>query len=230
MVSVSETQKGRALDENTIKALSGDERIKARFLYSEEFEFKPTFKILIYTNHRPRLSADDQALWDRIKLIPFDYRITDEEKIDGFSDILIQEEAEGILAWAVEGCLKWQKEKLKDAEEITKAVNAYRENEDSIGQFLRVVCYVDLNNTSMEIKGSDLLSKFHEWIGNNKMYSRSFYEILQSHGIERHDKRDGIYLRGVALLTEDPTIQLEGAVLSTPETSEEETMRKAGLL
>jgi putative DNA primase/helicase len=223
LVSVSETPKGKSLDENMIKAITGDERIKARFLYSEEFEFRPTFKFLIYTNHRPKLSADDQALWNRVKLIPFEFTVKEENKILGLSDILIQEEAEGILAWAVEGCLKWQKEKLNNAPEITQAINSYRKREDSVGQFLSAVCRIDINDDKLEMKGADLLSKYHEWVGSNKMFSRTFYEILQSHDIERIDKRDGIYLKNVRLLFENESNDLFSG-------DEEEKMRKAGLI
>ncbi|RPI97498.1 MAG: DNA primase, partial [Spirochaetales bacterium] len=229
LVSVSETQKGRALDENSIKLMSGNDRLTARFLHAEFFEFDPQFKILLYTNHKPRVSGDDPALWKRMRLIPFDYQITDAEKIDGFQDILISEEAEGILAWAVEGCLKWQRDGLLNPDEVTRATEEYKGGEDTVGQFLKAACYVDIKNRNLSIKGSELLDRFHTWSGSNKLYSRAFYEILATHNIARDDRRDGIYLIGVALASDEPAPLLK---VDEPDTKskEEAAMRQAGLI
>jgi putative DNA primase/helicase len=226
LVTVSEIGKGKHLDENTIKQMSGADRLTARFLYSEMFEFNPQFKILLITNHLPRISVDDPALWNRVKRIPFDYRVPD-EKIDRKLKEKLRAEAPGILAWAVRGCLEWQRNGLSDPKGVTSATNEYKSGEDTIKQFLDAACYVDTNNQLISINGNALLEKYHAWSGNNKMYSRSFYEALEQYGIMRDRRRDGIYLKGVALAADDDPVFRQPAPDKTDD--KEEAMRKAGL-
>jgi putative DNA primase/helicase len=82
-VAASESGKGKAMDTGIFKLITGDENISARFLYGEWFTFRPQFKLWLATNHRPDVDADDQALWDRIRLIPFTVRIPDSDVDDG---------------------------------------------------------------------------------------------------------------------------------------------------
>ena len=85
-----------------------------RFLYKKEFEFLPTFKLWLASNHRPQVSSDDDAIWERIRQIPFEQTIPKEERDPGIKAELSDPEHSGaaILAWAVEGCLLWQREDL----------------------------------------------------------------------------------------------------------------------
>src|SRR5205807_894309 len=104
-----EMEAGKRLAEAMMKQLTGGDRITARKLYQDLFEFDPTHKIMLAANHKPVVKGTDGAVWRRIKLVPFIVTITDAEKDKGLLSKL-KAEAPGILAWAVRGCLAWQRD------------------------------------------------------------------------------------------------------------------------
>ena len=108
LVSAIEVDSGRKLAEGLVKQVTGGDTITARFLHREYFEFKPNFKIWLATNHKPEIRGSDYAIWRRIKLVPFDVTIPEEEQDRQLLSKLMTE-LDGILTWAVEGCLKWQR-------------------------------------------------------------------------------------------------------------------------
>lgn len=103
-VSANESGADRRLSESIIKALTGGDTISARFLFKEYFEFRPQFKVWMATNHKPIILDTDNAIWRRVKLIPFDVTIPEEERDPRLVEKL-REEYPGILNWAVQGCL-----------------------------------------------------------------------------------------------------------------------------
>lgn len=139
LVCATEGEQGRALAESAIKQLTGGDRVAARFLHREYFEFRPTFKILLGTNHKPRIKGTDLAIWRRVKLIPFTETIP-EDRQDRKLPEKLRAEAPGILAWAVRGCLDWQREGLGIPDEVRTATQAYRQEEDIVGQFIAECC------------------------------------------------------------------------------------------
>jgi putative DNA primase/helicase len=98
----------------------------ARFLYGEFFNFTPTFKIFMATNHKPVIKGTDYGIWRRIKLIPFTMRIPEEQQDKGLEEKL-RKEASGILNWLIEGAARWKREGLKAPEAILNATDEYRE-------------------------------------------------------------------------------------------------------
>src|SRR5262249_32932996 len=107
-VSAIETDKGKYLSEALVKSLTGGDRVNARFLYANWESFKPTFKLLMATNHKPRIKGTDDGIWRRIHLIPFTERIPDADLIGEFAEKLFASEAPGILNWLITGCRVWQ--------------------------------------------------------------------------------------------------------------------------
>ena len=103
-VSAIEAEAGKRLAESLVKTMSGGDRIVARFLHKEFFEFKPEFKVFLATNHRPRIYGTDHAIWRRIRLVPFDVVIPDDEQ-DSTLPEKLRRELPGVLAWMVSGCL-----------------------------------------------------------------------------------------------------------------------------
>lgn len=138
-VAASESGRGKAMDTGIFKLITGDENISARFLYGEWFTFRPQFKLWLATNHRPDVDADDQALWDRIRLIPFTVRIPDDQVDDDLGKKL-EAELPGILKWAVEGAVIWSQYGLGDSEAVTQATLEYRHDADLLGQWLEECC------------------------------------------------------------------------------------------
>jgi putative DNA primase/helicase len=109
-----------------IKKITGNDQMTARFLYGEYFNFMPTFKIFMATNHKPVIKGTDHGIWRRIRLIPFTTRIT-EDKQDKHLEQKLKTEANGILNWLLEGARRWQKEGLKTPVEILSATDDYRD-------------------------------------------------------------------------------------------------------
>ena len=140
-VSTSETEEGKRLAEAMVKAMTGGDTLSARFMRGEFFKFKPTFKLWLATNHKPVIRGTDRAIWDRIRLIPFEVRIPDEEQDKDLPQRL-QRELPGILAWAVRGCLEWQRGGLGTPQEVVKATASYRDEMDTLADFIQECCVV----------------------------------------------------------------------------------------
>jgi P4 family phage/plasmid primase-like protien len=138
-VTTTEAEQGRRLSEPLIKQITGNDRMTARFLYGEFFNFVPTFKIFMATNHKPVIKGTDHGIWRRIKLIPFTTRIPDEKQDKHLEDKL-KTEASGILNWLLEGTRRWRQEGLKAPAAILNATDEYRGEMDVIGNFLKECC------------------------------------------------------------------------------------------
>jgi putative DNA primase/helicase len=142
----SESEAGMKLSEGLIKELTGGDKMQARFLRQEFFTFTPKCKLWIATNHRPEIKGTDDGIWTRVKLVPFTVQIPESEQIS--RDVLLAtfwDEAPGILAWMVRGCMEWQKTRLNAPPEVTDATQEYREESDSLGDFLDTCCEVAPN-------------------------------------------------------------------------------------
>lgn len=131
----AELDEGSAFAESRIKALTGGDTITARFLHREFFDFTPTHKFWISGNHKPAVRGTDAGIWRRLRLVPFNVRISDENKDPALAEKLLAE-MPGILNWALAGCLDWRRRGLVAPECVRAATETYRREEDVIGQFL----------------------------------------------------------------------------------------------
>lgn len=139
MAIASEAGQGATFDEALVKQLTGGDRIACRFLYGEFFEFTPQFKIWLATNNKPQIRETSDAIWRRIRLIPFTQQFKG-EKCDPLLIERLKPELPGILAWAVRGCMVWQREGLGRPKQVLEATRDYRRESDQIGRFLRERC------------------------------------------------------------------------------------------
>jgi putative DNA primase/helicase len=199
-VSAVETEQGRSLNEALVKQLTGGERVRARRMREDFWEFDPTHKIVICTNHRPQINGTDHAIWRRIKLIPFTVTFADDKQDKNLPDKL-REESEGILAWAVRGCLEWQAKGLLPPDAISAATADYRTEQDPIGRFINERC---LTIGTIRVKFSDLYAAFEEWCkdGGEPCVSKKLVgEYLQNRGYERKVSNGKWYL-GITLKAE----------------------------
>jgi putative DNA primase/helicase len=158
----SEVEAGSRLAENTIKDLTGGDRITARFMRAEWFEFQPTHKLWMYGNHKPIIRGNDLGIWRRIRLIPFTVTIPAAERDPHLKDKLLAE-LPGILAWAVEGYEAWVTEGLDVPEQVTKAVADYREEMDLIGMFMQDCLEEGDDDTPVK----DVYEVYQEWCKQN---------------------------------------------------------------
>jgi putative DNA primase/helicase len=179
LVRSSEVGEGKRFNEALIKALTGEEVISARFLYSEAFEFKPTFKLWLAANHKPVIRGVDPAIWRRVRLVPFTVAIPDNEKDDTLRDKLVAE-SPGILAWAVRGCREWLEYRLTAPETVLAATQDYKAESDVIGAFLDDCCETD---PLYAVKAGDLYGAYTRWakdggehVLSNTMFGRRIDE------------------------------------------------------
>ena len=189
-VRASESEHGRYLAEARIKEMTGQDMIAARFLFSEWFSFIPEFKIWLGTNHKPVIRGTDEAIWDRIKLIPFTVRI-DNPKPRREIDAMFSEELAGIFSWAVEGCMEWQDHGLGVTEEVRKATAEYRYEMDNIGRFIEECCEV---GEYFRTPSSELYEAYKAWaedVGVEVLSSQSFGRRLTELGFEAQRNTTG---------------------------------------
>jgi putative DNA primase/helicase len=159
LVAAIETEKGRSLSEVLVKEMTGGDPIRARRMREDFWEFFPTHKVLLATNHKPVIRGTDHAIWRRIRLIPFTITIPDEKQDKGLMEKL-SKEFPGILAWAIEGCLEWQREGLGLPDEVEAATEDYRSEMDVLGDFLETYCHQGPN---YRIKVGELWKAYQRW-------------------------------------------------------------------
>lgn len=159
LVTSTEPDGGGAFSESTIKAITGQDPITCAFKFQDEFSYVPQFKLWLAANHKPRIRGRDHAIWRRPRLIPFD-NIVPDEKQDKELGIALAHELAGILSWAVEGCKKWQKEGLKPPEKVVLSTQKYREEQDTLAEFLEDCCNV---TPSYDCLAGDLYAAYRKW-------------------------------------------------------------------
>lgn len=182
MVVCSEVDEGRPLAEVVVKQLTGGDRVKARFLYADFFEYQPTHTLWMAANHRPVVKGTDYAIWRRIKLVPFNVTIPEHER-DGNLPEKLRAELPGILAWAVQGCLEWQQRGLDDPATVRKASAQYKADMDLLGQFLEECCEVGAERGA---DAKDVYRRYVEWCSANgltPMAKQSFGRRMGERGL-----------------------------------------------
>jgi putative DNA primase/helicase len=187
-VSGSEAEAGARLNEVLVKTLTGGDAVTARFLYREFFEYEPRFKVFLAANHKPTIKGSDHAIWRRIRLVPFTVTIPEQERDPKLREKL-RAELPGILNWALEGCLAWQREGLGEPPEVKDATAEYREDMDTLAPFITERC-----ETFPDSRGgsTELYKAYATWSGANgekPMSQTSFSLRLNERGFER--KRSG---------------------------------------
>lgn len=186
-VTASETREGVRLNEQRIKALTGEDPITARRLYHEHFTFDPTFKLWLAFNHKPVIADDSEGMWRRIKLVPFTQEFQGDMKDDRLFDKL-KAEAPGILAWAVRACAEWQRQGLGAADAVVSATASYRDESDHVSQFLDECCTIKAD-ASVPVRA--LRSTYEQWTDENQetpLSLRAFADRLKQRGVQQGER------------------------------------------
>ncbi|MFW5807413.1 MAG: DNA primase family protein, partial [Spirochaetota bacterium] len=185
-LEIEETQDGDRLHEARVKWLTGQDTLVARHLFQQHFEFRPTFTPVLITNHRPRISTGGKALWRRLRVIPFDFQISNRDP--GIEERL-REESQAVLAWLVEGARQWYARGMPDSETVNAAGAAYRAEEDRIGPFLH-----DATITVGETHRTELYRAYQRWCeieSERPMSPKKFNAAMRERGHE--EIRDRVY-------------------------------------
>ncbi len=164
LITAVEIGEGKRLNEELVKRLTGQDTVTARFLYAEFFDFQSTHKLFIACNHLPQIRGQDHAIWRRIRRIPFLVTIPDDEQ-DKEMPSKLRAELPGILRWAVQGCLDWQRDGLGTPEEVRAATEEYRASMDVLGQFITECCLVGSN---YQAETKDLYDAYKLWCVQNR--------------------------------------------------------------
>jgi P4 family phage/plasmid primase-like protien len=181
LVVAQETESGRHWAEARIKALTGGDRITARYMRQDFFEFVPQFKLLIAGNHKPSLSSVDEAIRRRIHLIPFVVTIPPDER-DPDLAAKLKPEWPGILQWAVDGCLDWRRIGLAPPAAVRGATDAYLAEEDSFARWVEECCVTGRHHWGI---GERLWLSWKLWAerSNERAGTRKgFAEAMSGHG------------------------------------------------
>jgi len=200
-VAAIETEQGRRWAESKVKNLTGGDRISARFMRQDFFEFLPQFKLFVAGNHKPAIRNIDEAMKRRLHLIPFTITVPPERR-----DKLLQQkllaERDGILAWAVQGCLAWQRlGRLDPPQQVRAATEEYFEAEDALGRWIEERCVREVNAKSLT---AELFSDWKLWADSAGEFvgtQRRFSDLLITRGMEKWRNSMGVRgFRGVALV------------------------------
>lgn len=211
MVVSIEVDDGKALAEGLIKALTGGDTVTARYLYAEAFEFAPQFKLWLAANHRPRVHADDEAMWRRIVQIPFSNTIpaadrdpTLKQRFKTDADIRA-----AILAWAVQGCLEWQQRGLDIPARVRDYTAEYRAENDPLAEWIADDCQLGAEHWA---PAADLRTAYEHWCeqaGSKPLDAgRPWGNALKAHGCTRSRRHTGGHgWQGIApsTVTRDPS-------------------------
>jgi putative DNA primase/helicase len=199
-VSTVETPAGKRMAETLVKQLTGGDRIAARFLYCEFFEFTAQFKLVLATNYRPRIYGTDKGIWRRIRLVPFNVTIPDADQDKELPNKL-RCELPGILAWALKGCLKWQEHGLGVPPEVSAATESYRQEMDVLGAFLAECCH---ENPALTVPVRDLYQAYACWCdenGEQPLKKRDLGIQLSERGFAPYRDKRVRFRIGLALMT-----------------------------
>lgn len=199
LVTSVEPNEGVRINEGLLKQLTGDDPVTARKLYSEEFEFKPEFKLWIATNHKPIIRGTDTGIWRRIHMIPFTVQIP-EEKVDKNLKHKLKAEMTGIFKWCVDGCLMWQREGLKMPKAVLDSVREYRREMDVISAFIEDKCQI-----GGSVQSSVLYAAYSSWAEENNEYrmSATKFGLEMAKRFEKIKTSKGqIFYNGVSLINE----------------------------
>lgn len=134
-VATVEVPQSARIAEQLVKSLTGNDIMEGRRLYENPFEIEPTWTIFQAANHKPKIQGRDEAIWQRVRLVPFDNPVPEDQQDKHFLDKL-RAEFPGILNWLISGCLEWQEVGLTPPAEVRDATNSYRNETDDLGDFL----------------------------------------------------------------------------------------------
>ena len=181
-----EVDEGKRLAEGLVKTLTGGDTVTARFLFKNEFEFRPEMKLWLVANHAPKVRDGDEALFRRLLRVPFEHFIPAESRDRLLREDLLNPALNGpaILAWAVRGCLDWQANGLRVPDVVTRATSEYRESQDLAARFLDDCCELTPDGWTAS---SALKTAFDAWARDNRektLSAKALAARLQVHGLE----------------------------------------------
>lgn len=180
-VSVSESDKDRRLAEATMKRLTGGDRIRARRMRQDFVEFDPSHTATLITNHLPKVSGDDPAIWRRIRVVPFDVTIPADEQDPELGERL-ELDADAILSWAIDGWRQYQERGLDEPAVVIAATDDYQRDSDAITRFIDECCVISPLVKATTTQLFDAWEKWRAIEGCEQMSLKAFGQAITDKG------------------------------------------------
>jgi putative DNA primase/helicase len=213
-VTASESEDGAKLREAFVKEITGGDALKARHMYGEWFDFQPTHKVQMLTNHKPQIRGSDHGIWRRLLLVPFTVTFgTAEEVAAGKAAHLkdptlvktLEQEKAGILKWITAGAKRWYAEGLNPPAVVLDAGRAYREEQDRMAEFISECCQL---GCGVKQVFSELYAAYRAWCkeaGIDPLSRDRFGDELEQRvpGFRRGKSNGARYVQGIALTPDD---------------------------
>lgn len=201
LIIASEMEEGMRLNTAVVKQLCSTDEVFAEKKYKDPFKFIPSHTLVLYTNHLPRVSANDDGTWRRLIVIPFNAHITGSSDIKNYTDYLFENAGGAILTWIIEGAKKAIDAGFKTPlpKCVSDAIQAYREDNDWLGHFIAECCETDPTYTE---KSGEIYQQYRAYCIQNGEYTRSttdFYSAMEKAGYERKKSNKGVIVRGLRL-------------------------------
>ncbi len=201
LIIASEMEEGMRLNTAVVKQLCSTDEIFAEKKYKAPFAFTPSHTLVLYTNHLPKVGANDDGIWRRLIVIPFNAKITGDSDIKNYSEYLYEKAGGYILQWIIEGARRAIRAQFKT--ELPKcvqaAIKAYREDNDWLGHFIAERCEVDPSYTE---KSGELYQRYREYAAQNGEFTRQngdFNAALENAGFPKRKTNKGAFIYGLKL-------------------------------
>jgi putative DNA primase/helicase len=195
-----ETDEGRRLAAATVKRLTGGDKIRARRMRQDFFQFTPSHTAMMVTNHKPKTSSDDPALWRRIRVVPFDVVVTD---IDAALPDKLELELPAVLAWCVAGYRAYTERGLDSPVAVAERTEEYRAASDPLGRFLAERTLV---SPFAHVRARELFHAWADWCracGEEPGSEVTFSDVLTARGFEKKERSVGRVWAGLGLTIEE---------------------------
>jgi P4 family phage/plasmid primase-like protien len=193
-----ESAEDARLNENFVKQLTGSDPLTVRRMREDFWSFDPTHKLLLATNHKPVIKETKDAIWRRIKLIPFTVKVPKTQENINVPELL-KAEYSGILSWCLRGLADWQHNGLQCPDKVEIATKKYRDDEDTLARFLAEECIV-AEGASVRFKV--LYERYHRWtegLGETPKSQKFVGEVLTEKEYEKYTNNGTCY-RGIGLV------------------------------
>lgn len=205
LIIAAELEEGMRLNTSVVKQMCSTDEIFAEKKYKDPFSFTPSHTLVLYTNHLPRVGANDPGTWRRLIVIPFNAKIEGSGDIKNYADYLVSEAAPAIMAWIIEGAKKAISRNfhIPAPSCVEEAIKSYREDNDWLGHFLGECCEAD---KAYREKSGELYQEYRSYCMRTGEYARStadFYNALELAGFSRRKSKAGMIVYGLRLKEEN---------------------------
>ena len=204
LLIAAELEEGMRLNTSLVKQFCSTDEIFAEKKYKDPFAFTPSHTLVLYTNHLPKVGANDPGTWRRLIVVPFNARIEGSGDIKNYADYLYDKAGPAILAWMIEGAKSVINANfhISQPECVRAATALYRENSDWLEHFLYECCEI---GDAYSEKSGDLYSEYRSFCMRTGEYARStadFYAAVDLAGYERKRTKKGSLVYGLRLKSE----------------------------